>query len=249
MKPKRIFLIRHGESEGQVNKSIYAFKPDYALKLTNVGHTQAFRAGQALAALVPTPHTVKNWWFTAELKHPRIGFYCSSYFRAQQTMEGLIRGMMDAGFEDRYFTHNGQTRIDVRLREQEWSGSLRGAHIDYEQIQRERDGYGHFYYRFHGGESCADVYDRQTTVLDTLYRDFEKPDFPASIAIVSHGMTIRVLLMRWLKFTVGEFELLRNPNNCQNIVLELQTTGPRAGKYALKYDLERYNEPSHPYQL
>ena len=37
MKPQRIILIRHGESEGNINKEIYTQKPDYALYLTNKG--------------------------------------------------------------------------------------------------------------------------------------------------------------------------------------------------------------------
>lgn len=37
MKPNKLFLVRHGESEGNVNKSIYAEKPDYTLELTEAG--------------------------------------------------------------------------------------------------------------------------------------------------------------------------------------------------------------------
>ena len=45
MKPKRIILIRHGESEGNVNKRIYNQKPDYALLLTDKGKQLAAAAG------------------------------------------------------------------------------------------------------------------------------------------------------------------------------------------------------------
>ena len=44
MKPKRIILIRHGESEGNLDKGVYAQKPDYSLLLTELGHRQAQEA-------------------------------------------------------------------------------------------------------------------------------------------------------------------------------------------------------------
>ena len=52
MKPKRIILIRHGESEGNVDRAIYNVKPDYALELTEKGKQQARDVGKKLADLV-----------------------------------------------------------------------------------------------------------------------------------------------------------------------------------------------------
>src|SRR6185295_12814723 len=104
---------------------------------------------------------------------------------------------------------------DPRLREQEHTPRvLTGEDDDRDAIEKERDDYGHFYYRFEGGESCADVFDRISDFLSTLFRDFEKPEFPNDVVIVSHGMTNRLFLMRLLKYTVEEFEFLRNPDNC-----------------------------------
>ena len=34
MKPQNIFIIRHGQSQGNVDKNIYKTQPDYTLKLT-----------------------------------------------------------------------------------------------------------------------------------------------------------------------------------------------------------------------
>ena len=53
-----------------------------------------------------------------------------------------------------------------------------------------------FYYRIPDGESGADVYDRVSTFLETLYRDFAKPDYPENTIIVTHGMTLRLFFMR-----------------------------------------------------
>ena len=48
MKPKRIILIRHGESEGNVDRLNYETIPDYALNLTNTGQEQARIAGKQI---------------------------------------------------------------------------------------------------------------------------------------------------------------------------------------------------------
>ena len=41
MKPNRIILARHGESEGNADTVIYKIKPDYALELSEKGLVQA----------------------------------------------------------------------------------------------------------------------------------------------------------------------------------------------------------------
>jgi len=38
--------------------------------------------------------------------------------------------------------------------------------------------------------------------------------------IVTHGLTLRLFLMRWFHWTVEEFENLRNPRNCQIVVMQ-----------------------------
>ena len=47
LKPKRLILVRHGESQGNVDQNVYASVPDHALHLTERGWTQALCAGNA----------------------------------------------------------------------------------------------------------------------------------------------------------------------------------------------------------
>lgn len=49
---KNIYLIRHGESEGNVDGSVQLTKSDHALNLSKLGHTQAAAAGIALRSLL-----------------------------------------------------------------------------------------------------------------------------------------------------------------------------------------------------
>ncbi len=217
MKPKRIILIRHGESEGNVHKIVYSQKPDYALLLTEKGKQQALEAASKLKEVITEESAM---------------FYISPHFRTRMTFEGLSESLSKK-----------QLRFveEPRLREQEW-GHKRSVE-ECERIDKERDDYGTFYFRIPDGESAADVYDRISDFFGTLFRDFEKPDAPENIVIVSHGMTIRLFLMRWFHWTVEEFEKVANPENCQILVMEKN----QDRKYELKTAL-KYRDAKHSYQ-
>nr|DAD18990.1 TPA_asm: hypothetical protein HUJ06_020453 [Nelumbo nucifera] len=97
--------------------------------------------------------------------------------------------------------------------------------------------YGRFFYRFPNGESAADVYDRITGFRETLRADIDIGRFQPpgqrnpnmNLVIVSHGLTLRVFLMRWYKWTVEQFEGLNNFSNGGMIVMQ---TG-YGGRYSL----------------
>jgi broad specificity phosphatase PhoE len=229
MKPNRIILVRHGESESNVDKDVLKTKPDFAVNLTYDGRAQAQAAGKAIKALCE------------EVKHPRrfadtydCWFYRSPYYRTRQTFDMIAQAFDPARIK---------MMEDPRLREQEHTPRILKGHEDRATTEQERDDYGHFYYQFEGGESCANVYDRISDFLGTLYRDFEKDDFPSTCCIVSHGMTNRVFLMRMLKYSVEEFEFLRNPTNCGMYILNQQLNG----RYVLSEEPRKYPERNCKY--
>lgn len=194
MKPKRIILIRHGESEGNIDRSIYARLPDYRLKLTSEGERQAREAGTLLQGLV---------------KDDSCRFYISPFHRTRRTAELL---------KDSLPQNRIESLEDPRIREQEW-GHYRSV-TDSAIVDQDRDDYGPFFYRIPEGESGADVYDRLSDFIGSLFRHFEKDHFPENCIIVTHAMTMRVFLMRWLNWTVEQFENVRKPGNCEMYILE-----------------------------
>jgi len=212
MKPKRIILLRHAESEGNVSKEIYKTKPDYAVNLTDKGKLQATEAGSEICKIIGKETSTA---------------YVSPFYRTRQTFECI----------EPFLLNLKDKREDPRIREQEWCGKIRASGYDYD-TEEERNAFGHFYYRFHGGESCADVFDRVSTFLETLHRDFKKPNCAKNCIIVTHGMTLRVFLMRWFHMTVEEFEFLRNPRNAQFFVMELQ----KDDRYNLITPLVKYEK-------
>lgn len=220
MKPDKIFIIRHGESQGNVNKEIYKYIPDYALQLTQNGIEQAKYVGQEIVS---------------HIGDSPCQFYVSPFWRTRQTYLQIAKN---------FSLSNLHYYEDPRIREQEWGQDMVSREGYSHEKENDRDAYGHFYYRFRDGESCADVYDRVSDFMGTMFRDFEKETFPRTTIIVTHGMTMRLFLMRFFHFSVEEFEKWRNPRNCDYFLLDKQTTG----KYILKTPL-RLHKPKHNFQF
>lgn len=209
MKPLSIFLIRHGESVGNVDKTVYSHTPDWKVPLTERGIQQAREAGEKLALLIQQDYNHRG--------NNAFAYYTSSWYRARQTAFHLRESL-----ETLYpmYKSTAIMREDPRIREQEW-GNFQEVHLQ-KKIREERDRYGSFFFRMPHGESGADVFDRVTTFIDTLYRDFEKDDFPSNAIIVSHGLAIKAFVMRWMKWSVEDFEKYGTPDNCSITQLSLQ---------------------------
>jgi broad specificity phosphatase PhoE len=134
--------------------------------------------------------------------------YVSPYRRTRETLSGVLEGSGLAPDELR------QMRVfeDPRLREVEHG---------YEPVEPQealRKTHGWFYYRFKGGESPADCYDRTSSFLESLMRQVERKQAEHAL-VVTHGLTIRCFAMRFLHLTVEQFDSLANPANCDVITI------------------------------
>jgi len=54
--------------------------------------------------------------------------------------------------------------------------------------------------------------------LDSLWRSFDA-NKSRNYVLVTHGISIRVLLARYFRYTIDQFSLLANPRNCEMVVL------------------------------
>ncbi|XP_008796901.2 phosphoglycerate mutase-like protein AT74H isoform X2 [Phoenix dactylifera] len=216
-RPRRIILVRHGESEGNVDESVYTRVPDPRIGLTARGWQEAEACGVRIRELV-SGDGADDW---------KVYFYVSPYRRTLETLRGIGLAFKPSRIAG--------VREEPRLREQDF-----GNFQDREKMRIEKDirlRYGRFFYRFPNGESAADVYDRITGFRETLRADidigrFQPPGEQSpnmNIVIVSHGLTLRVFLMRWYKWTVEQYEGLHNIDNGGMLVMQ---TGS-GGRYSL----------------
>lgn len=193
MTPRRIILVRHGESEANVDPAVYARVPDWRIALTEQGVAQAREVGRKIAGLIGDG---------------AFGVFSSPYVRTEQTKDAMMEGM---GREPAF---NYQ---DPCLREQEYGNMPPTDENEANRAFRKK--FGYFFYRFPEGESCADVYDRMALFLDTLYRRFDRPNCPENIIIVSHGTAIKCFLARWYHWSIDHFESIGQLPNCHVSVM------------------------------
>src|SRR5689334_1246974 len=110
---------------------------DHNVALTPTGHQQAIEAGKSIGG---------------EFLKKALA-YCSPFRRARETMAGVIAGA-------------GLNSSDVRVFEDPRLREVDHGYVDIEAQKGLRETHGWFYYRYNGGESAADCYDRTCTFLE-----------------------------------------------------------------------------------
>jgi broad specificity phosphatase PhoE len=209
--PSRIFLVRHAESEGNVDNIAYTYLPDPRVPLTARGWQQAMSAGDRLRTYMDAANGGKPY---------KLFFYTSPYLRSRQTYEGLAQAFEPEQVQG--------VQEEVQLREQDFGNFQDAEGKKREKAERLR--FGRFFYRFPNGESGADVYDRMTIFEDHLVRDINAGRFAdnTSLVLVTHGLALRIFLMRWFHWTVDQFMGVFNPPNAEPLVLERVPTDTEA---------------------
>jgi len=189
-----IKLVRHGESEANTGKVSSLDVGDPAIPLSARGRDQAREAGRIIG---------RDFIDGALL-------YRSPYRRTRETLDGILEGA-------------GAARDDLRIYE---DPRLREVEHGYDEVAAQEDLrklHGWFYYRFRGGESPADCYDRTSNFLESMMRQAERKQ-SSRVLIVTHGLTIRCFVMRFLHLSVEEFDALANPENCAIVTLADRAT-------------------------
>ena len=197
-------LVRHGESTENAGLEDYREVGDHNIRLTDTGWQQARNRGKAIGR--------------KRLANAIV--YSSPYRRTRETRRGILEG---AGFS--------QAEIEAFRRfEDPLIREVEFGYGDLEAQIEKRGIHSYFYYRFEGGESPAEAYDRITGFIEILWRQVKREfrwEFvrrlfrrrPKEVFVVGHGLAHRLFVMRWLHLTVEEFNLIANPHNCDEITI------------------------------
>jgi probable phosphoglycerate mutase len=192
--PARLWLVRHGQSQGNVARDtadeagaheIGIDMRDVDVPLSELGCRQAEAAGRWFAAL-PCDH--------------RPEFILSSpYVRAKQTSEIICKQGALAGGPAR-------TIVDERLREREFGIFDRlttlGIRDRFPEEAAHRRRLGKFYHRPPGGESWADVILRLRSMLNTINLHYCN----RRVMVVCHQVV--VLCFRYILEELDEQQIL-----------------------------------------
>lgn len=192
--PARLWLVRHGQSQGNVARDaaheagldvIDLDLRDVDVPLSDLGHAQAAATGAWFAAL-------------PEDQRPQI-ILSSPYIRAKQTAEAICAaGGLAGGAKP--------TVLDERLREREFGVfdglTTSGIRARYPEEAAHRAKIGKFYHRAPGGESWADVILRLRSVLNTINLHYSDK----TVLVVCHQVV--VLCMRYILEELREADVL-----------------------------------------
>ncbi len=183
--PKRLVLVRHAESEGNIKTADE--RANYGVSTHEYSLTERGR------------HQAK---LTGEYLHNRFGefdiYYVSYYTRSKETMS--IMYPKAKVYEDPRLAE-GQRGIYHTMTEEQIRQRYPG-----ELERKEREGLYH--YRAPGGENWPDIEMRVHSFLDTLNRDYEDK----SVCIVVHGHWL-ILFQRLIHHFSIEEALWRYKNS------------------------------------
>ena len=193
--PARLWLVRHGQSQGNVARDIADEAGhheigidvrDVDVPLSELGHRQAKAAGD---------------WFASLPRDERPELILTSpYIRTKQTAKAICEAGALAGGPQRPI-------IDERLREREFGIFDRlttaGIRDRFPEEAEHRAMLGKFYHRPPGGESWADVILRLRSMLNTINLHYSD----RRVLIVCHQVV--VLCFRYILEELEESEILR----------------------------------------
>jgi len=229
--PARLWLLRHGQSEGNVVRDaahgsdaevLDIADRDMDVPLSDLGQQQAAGFGQWLGRADPT-------------SHPDV-VVASPYRRARDTAAIVINA---AGLELPVF-------CDERLREREL-GMLdlltsRGVEARFPAEAERRRRLGKFYYRPPGGESWVDVALRLRSLRDSLSREHAG----RRVLLVTHEVVI--IIVRYLIEALDEQEALRLSReeslaNCSLTAYRMDDDTPKLERFGWTVPLEETGTP------
>jgi broad specificity phosphatase PhoE len=181
-----IYLIRHGEAEHNVDKTVMAHTHDSQHSLTELGQKQAQVTAEFFKTIVS----------------PKAVLYSSPYLRTMQTAQA-IHSALPEGVP---FYENPLIR--------EWElGNLYDFTDRTPEKKKEFKAAGQFYFRFQNGESLADVYLRATMFMNTVVERVKQQQRYEDVVIVTHAAFIHMLLtflMNWPIEDLKNFKPVEN---------------------------------------
>lgn len=195
----KLYLVRHGQSQGNVDKTIYKTIPDNKVELTTKGRLEATNAGSVLISLVD---------FTKP-----ITMYHSSWKRAKDTSI-----LIEVSFSDVYYDIKN---IECPLIHEHlyYSNSEVGSIVEYVPYEEGSD-FGPFWYQKNGTniETYSSMYHRAMTFWNHIRLSHNKTE---TIIVVAHGVYLKVLEMVIKQLSISDYEKLKNFDNCEIRMIEV----------------------------
>lgn len=212
-----LILVRHGISEANKDRTIHQTISDHVIPLAPEGFVQAKEAATKVQQYLQGEYEHDCYKSCpGHEPHHKVRMWVSPYLRTRQTANAF--DFLE--WKDKCPILLDR-REDIALCEQQF-GLFDGLPDDqlaekfpaeYAYYDKCEKSHGKFWARMPLGESRFDVTLRVHQAFGTWQRDMEKHGVNTLI-VVSHGVTIRAIVMRWLHLPFEWMEQEPNPPNC-----------------------------------
>lgn len=172
-----IFVIRHGESEHNVDRTVMAHTHDSQHSLTELGQKQAQKTAEFMKIIV----------------NERTVLFSSPYLRTIQTAKAIHSQLPE------------RVPLYENPLIREWElGNLYDFNNRTPEAKKEYKAAGQFYFRYPNGESLADVYLRATMFMNTVVERLKQQQRYDNLVVVSHAAFMHMLLAHLMNWPVEE---------------------------------------------
>lgn len=239
---KRVFLVRHGQSQANVNPSKTKHVADHKIELTEEGIDQAQQAGlfledyiyNNLQEKIPFIERNVNRLMNGNIKRvvdsfvgaerdkekykfPKIRLWHSPYLRTRQTAAEIMDHCP-------YITDKKEHTLLVEQRFGIFDGlSDEEREEQYPEFQKNyqkaKDHGDKMFPKMPLGDSRFDVCQRVHQAFGTFHRDAQRHDIE-NIIVVGHGTTNRAFTLMWQHYNWEWMAKEPNPKNCSIRLLE-----------------------------
>lgn len=208
---RQIFLIRHAQSDEDIEPGIRNSVNDRRISITAMGKKQALEIVRVLSPEISAYREVKIITSPSNRADQTMSLFCSSF--------PLI---------------NFYTSIEPRIRNLNWGNvdekTIRG-------VEEERYRVGVLRFQFPQGDYTPDFVRNIECFVDELKEVGMSGNYPECAVIFTHGFALRVIVKAFLGTTDEEFRVFANPPNCYVATLNRG----EHGQFILKEPLPKIN--------
>lgn len=215
----RIILIRHGESQANVDQSLHQTLPDHEISLSSRGQIQAEVAAEQIYKFYVDKYGEGHTEHMSRYKSHKVMLWNSPYRRTRDTAK-IIK-------EHLPFKKSLVCREDILLCEQQF-GLFDG--LTDEEIQNKfpeefkiwnkcREYNGKFWARYPMGESPFDAAVRIHHAFGGIHR-VKKNENISDHIVVCHGTVVKLFIMMWFRYSPEWFNEQPTIGNCGLYLIE-----------------------------
>lgn len=208
---KQVFLVRHAQSDEDIEPGIHNHISDRRISITSIGKEQTLEMVRILSQDISIYQRVKIITSPSNRAEQTMSLFCSSF--------PLI---------------NFYTSIEPRIRNLNW-GNVDEKTI--KEVEEERYRVGVLNFRFPQGDYTPAFVRDIERFVEELKEGGMSENHPECAVIFTHGFALRVIVKAFLAISDQEFRFYANPPNCYVAVLN----SVESGQFVLKEPLPKIN--------